>query len=161
MKSKDNRPGRARDEQALPERLRRLAGPAVPPGLEEKLLAGIPRRGRPARRRRPTAWRWAGLSAAAAAAILLALLIRPIRPVGGPGSLANGSVHLSAAAMERAIEREASAARLLTSAAILSQYPGGRPDAAKIRDYVARVYADTSAARAIPDGNAFEQGEPR
>ncbi|HET6429519.1 MAG TPA: hypothetical protein VFJ30_13975 [Phycisphaerae bacterium] len=161
MRSKDDRPGRACDEQALAERLRRLAGPAVPPGLEEKLLAAIPRHGQPARRRRPRAWRWAGAGAAAAAGIALALLIGPLRPGGNSGDTANGSADLSAAAVERAIEREASAARLLASAAILSRHPAGRPEAAKIRDYVARAYADTAAARAIQDGGAFEQGEHR
>ncbi len=158
MRSKDSRPAQPWDEQALAERLGGLADPPAPPGLEEKLLAGIPRRGQTARRRWPTAWWWAAIGTAAAAGLVLALLIGPEPPVGGP---TNGTPPLSTAAMERAIDREAAAARLLASATILWRHPAGRLDAAKIRDYVARVYADTSAAQAIPDDDAFEQGELR
>jgi len=161
MRSNDDKPARAWDEQVLAERLRRLAGPPVPPGLEEKLLAAIPLRGHPARRRRPAAWRWAGVAAAVAAGIVAVLLIGPLRPRRNPRDTANGLADLSAGAVERAIEREASAARLLASSAVLSRYPAGRADAAKIRDYVARAYADTSAARAIEDGDDLEQGEHR
>ncbi len=161
MRSKDSKPTQPWDEQALAERLGGLADPPVPPGLQEKLLSAIPRRGQTARRRWPTAWWWAAIGAAAAAGLVLALLIGPQPPVGGADGPAPEPLHLSADAMERAIDREAAAARLLASAAILWRHPAGRPDAAKTRDYVARVYADTSAAQAIPDDDAFEQGELR
>lgn len=156
MKPKDKKPAQALDEPALEDRLRALPAPAAPRGLEEKLLAGIPRGGQTARSRWRPAWPWAAVGAAAAAAVVLVVLAGPEPPEGGPS---NGAAHLSAAAMERAIEREAAAARLLASAAILWQHPAGRPDAAKIRRYVARVYADTAAARAMSAGDAFEQGD--
>jgi hypothetical protein len=56
------------DLDALAERLRRLPEPPVPAGLEAKLLAAIPPKMRPVRRRPP----WPLV--AAAAAVLLAFL---------------------------------------------------------------------------------------
>ena len=51
--------------------------------------------------------------------------------------------------IDRVIEREAIAARLLASANILSNEPGGKHDSAKIQRHIASFYPDTSAGKAI------------
>jgi hypothetical protein len=87
----ERRPNPDRSLEAVAARLRALPQPAVPDGVEARLLAAIPA-GRPIPRRRRVLW--AGMAGALAAACLLAALAWLGRD--GKGPVPSPSMHESA-----------------------------------------------------------------
>ncbi len=91
---------------------------------------------------------WAGGLAAAAVIAVLVLprvMTRPERtapPVVQPAAMTDEQI-------ERTLQREAAAARLLASTRILLAQGGGEALAARTLDYIARAYGDTDAGRSL------------
>jgi hypothetical protein len=141
----------SQDGTDLERRLRSLPKPKVPDDLEAKLLEQIPSFARAEASGGQTGW-WcvaAGVGAVAAGLLLVVLFH------GGPSpelsAPTRATFAMSEQEIQRIIDRETISARLLASAEILARQPGGERDAAKTREYIARTYPDTSAAKRISD----------
>jgi len=150
----DNNPDGHDALQRLEAALRRFQ-PPVPSGLDERILASRPRRRTtPAPRRRLGPWALAGGLAAAA---VVALLVLPHLWTTAPAPT-TPRVAMTDDEIERTLQREAAAARLLTSTEILLAQPGGEALAGRTLDYIARVYGDTDAGRRITQHTCTSMG---
>ena len=151
MAISDRTDGDGRNASDLEAALRRLPPPAVPEGMEGRLLAAIPARFGAAgsRAASPRRWAFAGGVAVAAAGVLLAVLLWPQQPpVSRPE---NGPVAASRQEdFRETIDREAASARLVAAARIIAMEMGRPEDAREIVRYAAENYAGTSALRRVP-----------
>ena len=140
--------------------LRRLPQPTVPTDLEARLIAAIAaNRPSAALRRRPL-WPWAVAGLGAAALVIVSLVaVSASRHSRGTSLAPPVTLAMSDADIQRAIQREAISARLMASSQILAMLPGGQGDAAKMLQYVAREYADTSAAKQLFPPASRNQGD--
>jgi hypothetical protein len=155
------------ESRAMGKALRRLPAPEVPPGLKDRLLADamqqpIPEQASPAGEKvmaGQRGWRWAiagGSLAAAAAVLVLAVQWQGLwrqqgvksAPVG-PAPAVSVVAEVTIEDIDKAIAREATAAKLSRVADMLDQYPAGKDQAIQSRRYIVANYSETLTAKLL------------
>ncbi|MFA5863832.1 MAG: hypothetical protein WC975_04005 [Phycisphaerae bacterium] len=124
--------------ELLEAQLRQLPQPPIPAGLEEKLLAAIPKRIDRSSRQRIL---WSSLAAALAAGLIFAFSLYLFH------SQTQSTPQLAAIDIEQTITRAGFAAERLAAAQLLAQTPGGQEFARERLNYVIAQFPNTDAAK--------------